>query len=95
MEGILGVADGAGVFSSPVRIGVRMRGGVGCLGGCLGSNPRGAMGLEDGVEGGWWVCVAVGVRTGLESFSFTFSLSFSFSFSLSLSFSLSRANRFV
>lgn len=55
MDGVLRVADGAGGFSSPVKVGERMRGGVGSTGECLGSRPGRGSELRDGEGGGRWV----------------------------------------
>lgn len=55
VDGILRVADGAGGFSSPVRVGERVRGGVGSTGGCLGSRPGRGPELGNGEGGGRWV----------------------------------------
>lgn len=88
VEGVSMVVD----FSA-VRVGERVRGGVGPAVGCLDSCPGGEpeLGNEDGGER--WVCVVVGVIEGSESVRLP--LSWSLSLSLPLSLSLSRASRLV
>ena len=85
-EGVLTVGD-----LSPVRVGERVRGGVGLVGGGFGSRPGGGPEVR-GVDGGErWVCVVVGVMGGSESVR----LAQPRSRSLSLSLSLSLASRLV